>query len=445
MKGVTRKLVPFQALALLGLAAAPAFAQTPPAPPADSNEPPQHLNFTMAAGGTWSDNIARLAVGEDDGTIGVAGVALDYAQHSRRFETDVDLNAAYQHFFDGEFDDEVIGGVDANLEIGIVPERFTWGFSENFGQIDFDPFSVSTPDNRENVNIFGTSPRLMFKLGDFADMTISAHYTQSEYERSAIDGSDAGGGLTLTRALSGRSHIAFSANATRYEFDDPQANTNYDFAEALVSYALEGSRTRLSADLGYNAVKIDESEGGLLMRLSIAREMSPGAELTLGAGREISNAGDVFRLGQGAAGVQLDTENVVGTSDPFERTYASIGYHFTRHRTSLGIDVEATQERYETQTELDRDLVSYNVFVTRQLSAVLSLRVFASLEDEEYGDVAFNDDETNVGAHLDWQLGQRLALRLRYDHFDRDSSTPSAEFSEDQASLFMLWSPIRQR
>jgi Putative beta-barrel porin 2 len=406
--------------------------------------PEQKTVLTFAVGGVSSDNIQRLSVDEEAGTIGTAGIRFAYGQQTRRIDTDIDLNAAYQHYFDDEYDDDVIGGVNATLDVGLVPDRLLWTFRENFGQISFNPLEASTPDNRENLNLFTTGPSLILNFGDATELKISALHSSIDYEDRNLDGTQDQGELTLSRQLSGKSTLSAILNAGRYQFDDEIANPDYDKREALARYEIRGSRTTLTADLGYTEIEIDDKSDGMLARLSVSRQVSEGGRLAIGAGTEFSSAGDIFRLDQGVGGVQLDDENVIGTSDPFERNYANIGYDFDRHRTTLGVSANYSSEQYETSSALDRKVMTYSAYFTRRLSAVLSARLFASLDQDRYDELDVDIDETTAGVSADWVLGRRLTLRFQYEHTDRESSNDVSEYTENQFSLFMLWSPVQR-
>ncbi len=425
------------------LAQSPAPAST--SAPVATND--RELNLTLTAGAIQSDNIGRVADGaEEDGAIGIAGVRLGYKEQTRRIESDIDLNAAYEHYFDDTFDGGILGGVNATVNFGVVPEKFLWSFRENFGQIDTNPFAAATPDNRENLNIFATGPDFFLALGDATSLKLSARHTDTDYETQNLDGQQNEGELSLIRRLSGSSTLSLVAQSAKFEFDDEVANPEYDRHEGLLRFEAQGSRTSLSVDGGYTAIDLDgETSDGLLARISLSRKTSPGATFSFSAGSEFSSAGDIFRLAQGADGVQLQPGDVVGTSDPFERRYAGLGYEFARNRTSFSLNAQVSKEEYETSTALDRDLTTYSMHFTRFLTAALSVRLFAALEQEEFVNLGVDDDEFSAGGSLDWSFGRTLSLRLQYDHFDRDSTNLSTEYTENRAALFVLWSPVQQQ
>jgi hypothetical protein len=81
----------------------------------------------------------------------------------------------------------------------------------------------------------------------------------------------------------------------------------------------------------------------------------------------------------------------------------------------------------------------------RQISAALNVRLFAALDQRRSDQVVFDDDELRAGANAELAIGRSLALRLQYQRYDRDSSIASTDYTENQVSLFLLWSPVRSR
>ncbi|HEY6644768.1 outer membrane beta-barrel protein [Povalibacter sp.] len=428
----------------MALAGAVAAAQAAPAAtqsPARNGE----LSIAVTGGASWSDNVGRTPSDEESGTIGRAGVELGYQHQSRRIDTSVDLNAGYDYYFDDIFDNDVVGGVDATLNLGIVPERFLWFFQENFGQITSDPFAASTPDNRENVNYFTTGPDLLFNFGSATTARLSGRYSDAQYEVADTDGQQYGGALSLARRLSGTATLSLNVEGTRFEFDDQALNTDYDRYLGYLRYEVQGARTGLAVDAGYTTLDIDgETSGGLLGRVTLSRRISPASTLDFSIGQQFSDAGDLFRDGQNTGGVSLDSASIVGTGDPFESRTASIGYNFNRNRTGFGFDASYGKETYETSSEFDRTLTTYGAYYTRQLSRAVDIRIFAQLEHEKFETTDFDDDELHAGAYLNWALGRTLALRLQYERFDRDSFDAGTDYTENQASLFLIWSPLNR-
>lgn len=433
-------------LRIAAVVAAASFWATSPVSAQESTSLPgdrdQQFDFSLSAGASHSDNIAREPDDEESGTIGLAGVQLVYGKRSKRLEADIDVNATYENYSDDTFDDGVIGGADARLQFGIVPDRFTWLVQENFGQVTSDPFAADTPENREDINYFTTGPDLVMHFASEMSLRIAARFSDVQYEVADTDGTQYAGSVALARALSSASSLSLILEASSYEFDDNTFNTDYDRNQAYLRYEIKGRRTELTADLGYSVLDIeDESPDGVLARFSLTRQMSSATNLTASLGTQFSESGEMFRDGQDILGVSTETSMVTGISDPFRSDFASLSFDFDRNRTAFGFSVRAENERYETQTEFDRDLLEWGVFFLRRLSPVLDVSLFGRLESQDFRNVDFSNDDLDIGLQANWTLGRRFSLRFQLDRIDRDSSNPATDYVENRASLRAVWSP----
>ena len=403
---------------------------------------PQAFELGLTTGASWSDNIGRVPVDEDEGSLGLAGVILGYQQRSARLEADIEANAVYEHYFDDTFDDDVLGGIDGTVRAEIVPERFSWFVQDNFGQITSDPFSADRPDNREDINYFTTGPDVTFRLGGAMSALLSGRYSNTAYETSELDGERLGGTVGLTRQLSGTSTISLNATTEQVEFDDTTVNTDYDRHQGFLRFDARGSRTTLTIDAGYTSLDTGtDTSDAPLARISVARQVSASSTVTLRAGSQYSSGADLFRDTQGAEGVQLSGQSIVATNDPFEYRFGALEWDFSRNRTAIGLAVQHGKEEYET-LPLDRTLTSFNAYFTRQMSRTAELRVFGAYEDEQFDVLDGEDQEMQLGTALAWSVGRTLEVRLQYDYFDRDSSNELSEYTENRASVFLTWSPI---
>lgn len=423
------------------------FAQSPlPAGPAAEGQRERHqLDFSMQAGGTWSDNIANAPVDEVDGTIARAGAQLKYRETTRRLDSDIDLNADYEHYTDNTFDDDVVGGVDARVTFGIVPERFLWNFQDNFGQVTSDPFAATTPENRENINYFSTGPDFILQFGAATALKVSGRFSDVTYEVSEEDSQQTMATIDLSRQTSSSATIGLIGEVNSIDFKNA-ANPDYGRNQAFLRYRLQNSRTELTIDGGYTTLNFDNGdEGGLLARAGMTRQVSTAATMSASVGTEFSNSSDVFRSGQEAQGVSQATSNVVGSSDPFENRFASFGYDFDRNRTGAGVNLQYRRELYVNETSLDRTVTVWSLYFSRHLSARLEARVYADFENQNFDDTDFESDETRVGASLSLALGRTISLRIGFNRVDFDTSDASTEFTENRASLSVEWAPVHRQ
>jgi len=423
------------------------FAQSPPQsrPVDEERRAGSRFDYSLTGGGTWSDNVGLVPVDEVDGTIARAGVQLTYIDVTRRFDSDIDVNAMYEHYLDDTFEDNVVGGVDGRVTVGIVPERFLWDFQDNFGQVTSDPFAATTPENRENINYFTTGPDFIMRFGAATSLKVSGRFSDVNYETSEVDSQQTMATINLTRQTSGSATVGLIGEVSNIDFKD-EVNPDYDRNQAYLRYQLENSRTELTIDGGYTTLDSENgNEAGLLARVEMTRRVSSAGSLSLRAGSEFSDSGDVFRAGQDALGASQSTSNVVGSSDPFENRYAILGFDFDRNRTGAGVTYQYRRELYVDETSDDRTLNVWSVYMTRQLSARLETRIYADFAHQEFDNSDFESDEMRAGASLSLALGRTLSMRFTFDHIDYEGTGVSSEYTENQASLFIDWSPVRRQ
>lgn len=413
---------------------------------------PRNLEFGLTTGVTWSDNVSLVPTNEEDGTIGEVGVDLLYDQQSRRLRTDLDLNAAYEHYFDDNFDDNVFGGLDGTMIFGVVPERFEWFLQDNFGQTRVNPLAGATPDNRENFNYLTTGPDFTLRFGRVTALRLAGRYSRTDYETASLDGDRYSGAISLQRNVSSASSVSLNAMSERVENDDTSLTDGYDRSEGYLRYELDNDRTDLGVDLGYTTIEDDtHTSSGPLVRLSLRRQMTPATAVALQLGDEFSDAGNVFRATQDLNGVSRDAESVLVTSDALERRFGYLGWSFERNRTEFGVNGEYSEENYENAVALDRSLARYSAYVSRRLTSNVRVRLDARQSKEEFDASNLDIDEWRGVAALDWEVGRTLSWRLQFEYREREGSGSNGavaslqEYKESRASLFITWLPVGRR
>jgi hypothetical protein len=397
--------------------------------------------FEVSTGVGHSDNITRVDAGEIDETLASAGLRLDWEETTRRLTGDAQANLSYVEYLDNTYDGELLGQATAHLDLGIVPERFHWRLDESFGQARTDPFQPVTPDNRENVNHLSTGPELRLRFGAVMNARLFAGYSSTDYEESPLDAERTSVGLSIGRESSSRSNVALNLLADESRFDS-DALRPFERRSVFASYELgTGGRTSMNAELGYSWLEMDgeDAEGGLLVDLSVTRELTRSSTLTVSAGRNFSDAGEALDAGPAGHG----TTEINATADPFENTDVSIEWLFSRHRTSFGIGAGYDERRYQTQSQFDSKTMAYQVNFGRQLRPALRFGLLAMLTAEEFRTNDQESDDWRTEATLDWRFGRHLGLQFRVERSQRSSSSGTAEYTENRAYLGFTFSGDR--
>ncbi len=425
-------------LIMLCVIGAPALAQ--------SNGSPPPLDFGLIAGATASDNVMLVPVDVERGVVEQAGAYLNFKQDSRRIRANIDLNAAYQHYVDQQFDDGVIGGVNGVLVLGLAPERIDWLFQENYGQTRLNALDALTPANWEGVNYFTTGPDLNIRLGKAYSMLLSGRYSLTEYEVSPLGGSRRSASLGFKRQFSEESSVSLNATGERVQFDALPATYDYDRRETYARIQVSRARASASIDAGYAEVSGDEISkyGMLLARIVLRRQVSVTSNLRLQLVSDISDASNAFRAAQNLSGVSLNPEISAPVAEAFKRRLAILGWDFSRNRTSLGLSAEYNIEKYVDNAVLDRSLSRLAGYISRQLTPGVRGRMDLGLTREEYRGAAVADNLQGMLA-LNWDATRTLSWQLQYAYSDRSGKGPFLQYTENRVSFFLTWAPLAVR
>lgn len=403
-------------------------------------------SFQVNAGLGQSDNIRKTETDKQDETIASAGLGFSVFQNSKRLYTNAIADLAYLDYLHNTYDREVVGNLSGVVNVRFVPERFEWIFQDNFGQVSSDPFAPVTPDNRQNINFFTTGPDFSLAFGSVTRTTLSGRYSKVDYEQTPSDNDRYSVALSLAHDLSSATEVSANAQTEKVNFD-ANAGADYRREEAYGRYAINGSRTRGSVDLGYTRLKrTSGDESGALARLEVARRTSPSSILTLRLGREFSDAGSSFRLQQGLGEVSLDPQAGAQTSNPFVNEYLTVAWDFARQRTGFGVSVSYFDENYEQLAIFDQSRTMGNVYIFRDLSPRLRWQVNGAYSKDDFKNAAGDYREIDASTSLLWRIGPRLSVSLRYERFDRSSDLPGGGYVENRGWLQLQYGdPVIQR
>jgi hypothetical protein len=282
--------------------------------------------FGVDVGVGQTDNISRVAVDKTDETIVSAGLDFSVEQNSRRLYANAAAQLAYLDYLNNTYDHELVGNVGALANLRLIPDGFEWLFQDNFGQVASDPVAPVTPANRENINYFTTGPDVIVPIGSLNKFRLSGRFSQVLYQKSTTDNDRYSGSVAFLHELSPASVLSLNGTWERIKYDQ-FPDSDYDKQEAYGRYELNGMRTTLAIDFGYSTLdQTTTSSGGYLVRIDLARKLTPSTTLTLTGGREFSDAADSFLQLQQSGDINLGTQPANPTSSPLSVSMAlSVG------------------------------------------------------------------------------------------------------------------------
>jgi hypothetical protein len=392
----------------------------------------------VTAGVGVSDNIARTNSNEIDETLATVGFNFAGTRPEGKLTGRVNAAIEYISYLDNTYDDDFYGRADLLGDYSFVEDLFSWRVEDSWGQIRSDPFSVQSPENSENTNYFATGPDVTLRLGSRTRFLVTGRWSDTSYETSSRDYTRLGGGLGLSRDLSDRTELGIHGYTSRVEFDDSTFGSDYDAQEYLVRLTTEGARTRILLDAGYTQIHDQgSSSGNPLFRLTASRDVGARSELTLTAGTEFSDAGQVFQ-GSGASGGASGFGGgnaVIGVGDPFERRYFGLGWSLQGQRSRFSVGADYRQELYETLSAIDREVTEFYAELNRGLTQSLRINLGARYLTEKYDDDSVDDDRLSANAGLAWDFSQKFYVSAAVELYQSNSNSSLREYDENRAWL----------
>ena len=407
------------------------------------------LTYGIDAGLGESDNVTLVPSDKISQTIATADADFAVKEQSRLLEVNAKGDFTYLDYLQNAYSSQLLGRFDGVGNLAIVPGRLIWVVRDDWGQAALDPYTPVTPDNIENINYLTTGPDLTLRLGAINFIDVSARYARAQYQTSPFNSNRALGSIAVGRDLSAGSTLSLNGDAERVMFDNTLINTDFDRGSGFVRYALHGYRTDLVADLGATTVsQAGASINGSDAKLQLSRKLSAAATLSFTAGRDLTDAASSFSTVQAGATGIVGTTPPALTSNSYTANYASVGWQYVRHRTTIRVTARWEKDTYAGQSALDLTYRGAELNVERQLTRALSMQFIGRWYKTDYpnavvapeaGSSNFNDGL--VGAALTWRHGRGLEIRMRYDHASYVVSEGNTGYTENRVFLTVGYRP----
>jgi hypothetical protein len=407
--------------------------------------------LSINAGYGHSDNIDRGDPGVSSSFPRV-GVAFGVGRESRRMTgalaADIEL-LKYSEEGLTEDDKELLGSIDGVLALALVPDRFAWDFAENLGQTRTDALGALAPNNRERMTVISTGPRLNFRLGGRNSMRLSARTVERTLEDSEfLDSRTDAVQLGLFRTIGPVSEVGIDFAHSEIEFDDTDQQ-GYEFDAVFLNYDRQFASGGVQARVGEGEVLIgSELSSSALMSFAWLREIGARSSLSILATRELTDAGEVFRLGGipgvgapdavGGAGGSFDIDDarlrdVVLTASPLRRSSIETQFQISGERSTLFFTAGISEDRFEVDSTLDNEGVNLRLSLARNLTALWSAELDVRLWRKDYEAFINEIDEVFSRLALTRHLGRRANLVFSAGHNTRSGASPFDE------NVYTIW------
>lgn len=389
-----------------------------------------------------SDNISRVANNEIDETIVTTGFDFTLTENTRRMMLDLQSNFEYVDYRDGSFDSEWVGGLRGEAIFTLIDERLRWNISDIYGQQLFDPLQPEVPQNREDVNFFTTGPTISIVPSVRTPVDLELAFTRVNFDRRPQDHDRLSAALSIGRAVRRDTMVSLNISNERIVFDEDEFLSPVELYEAFVRYEVTGVRNEISADIGYSEVEQGGFEGdGVLLRLAWLRRVSANGTFSLTAESQYSNQGDIFQFyGDLSTDLRSTVDGSTGAS-PFQNRTLTAGYVLETARTLFELTADWVNEDYEGGLGADRDLYRGDARIRRDLSRTIYIEGGLGFSRREFPSANREDDDTILGIGVGFRLTPGFSISIDHRQFRRDSSAPTADFTENRTFLNFAYVP----
>jgi hypothetical protein len=400
----------------------------------------QPFDWNATLGMDYSDNVLRTVENKESTTSAYAGLRLNGSFQRPRYDGSIKSDISYHEYLDSDLKGEIVGGLDGALNLGIVPDRFYWVTSDQFGQVRSDTRAADTPLNRQNINVFSTGPQLLLPLGGRTEVQLEGTWSDVYYEDADdADSTRTRGALSLAHNLSDAASLSLSASRESVDLEvEPPAIDSYDVDEYFVGYNVAGGRTTLNVNVGYNQLDDGtDTYGGTLVRLNVTRKVATRSSVALQVGREYSDSADVFARVQSFGGVLPTNPDGSAIADPFRSDYAYVSWQTDARRMEYRVFARVREERHERLPELDRDFAGLDAEISRRITSRVVAYLNAAYVRDELSNVdARERHETSLNVGVNWQAGERFGVAFDVGRSEgRGSVGDTRKFTENRAFL----------
>ena len=390
-------------------------------------------NFTASVSyqAEATDNIRRSETDTRNELIHRPSVSLGYAKGFNR----VDLSTAYQfqarrYQRDTFSNDQVIQG-RSSMNVALVPGSLQWVSDHVRSENLIDRREADRPDNRRESDTLGTG--LVYQLGGTSpnQFTARARAELFNSNRGFDDSLRYIGSASYRRLTSPVQSVGLTASGTRVNYDDDRV-PDFDRWTVQATFNRELRNAGIDLGVGYNEVRRSgfSNSGGLALSADAYVEPAAGHRFTASASRRFTDRTRATLVGIPEFGD--DREQGAADGNVFEETRFGLGYSFRRERWNYGLNVNWTEEDFDT---IARDTRRYGVRanVGYRITPDLNLDFVLRGTRREFRDENREDDLLAADLRLLWAAGRRLSLSFAVGYEERDSDTGGRNYDERRA------------
>lgn len=462
----------------------------------NATQPLQGRGFVaLNAGLEYLDNAQLSTTGRRSDELGTVGVGVNYLRTGGQLHLSAFGNLDWVEYVHHSFSPEPYGHLSTQATWGRRENIFQWYLQDTFGEGTRNLLGAPTLANQEYINTLSTGPTLNFNFSRSTRLSVHGRYRNTAYQNSPFNSGSYEGGATFTWGLSPISGLSLGVDAARTRYNESGIAPTYDTRVARLSYRADLPRTHIELSGGYTEVNYTDTwTGAPTFSLSLTRVLGPYSSVFISGRTGYSTLGQSLTSNLGTpagASVLAGVAPYASSPAPFKESFGSIGWHFSRLRTSIALAASIGRMRYERtpgvsvtpgifaasgrnvgstaglvplaapfvrpfdvvsldrSTAIDNVFETYSASLTRKLRPTLLLRLRAYLTHARYSNLDASSLSESYSLSLVERLGRTAftlyAARMHRNTSGASSGLVTARYDADVVGLNVAYNLLPPR
>ncbi len=356
-------------------------------------------------------------------------------------------DAQYLHYTSNTFDDEIRGTFAGKLNWTVLPERMDVVFQDYLSRQPVDQLAPLSPTNEQQANVFIVGPSFHARLDGTTRGQLDLRYTNSYAEDTkAFNGDRFDAAARVLRKLSATQTVSANLKATKAEFNDLGASSDYTAYDGYIGYKLNRKVIDADIDLGYS--RLDPRSSGAnassaLVRATLDWRISPRSLLTTTVRHQLTDATQSLIT----PSLELDRRSfsdfryldVSVRPNPYRERLLRMRYQFSGERLTARLVPYYRRIRYLDGLIEDQDRRGGLVDIEYRLQPRLDLSVLVAREDRKYVDIAREDKDLAISVGLANRFTRHWTGRIDVQRRQRDSTAIGRSYDANAVILSLSY------
>lgn len=405
------------------------------------------IDYELGLSGAHSSNIALSEDAGNSDTILAPSLRFAVAQQGSALSLQAQGLVEHRNYLDDTYPREWRGELAGKAEWRIAPERLSLVLEDYLSHQPVDIGSGLSPGNLQRVNVFIAGPTLQARLNGTtrAQLDLRAAKSYAE-ETEAFNGDRLSAAARLQRETGPLDHVALNLVASEVEFDVPGQVSDYSRTDAYASYHRELTHGSLELDLGRSWVDPDRGGGTVsatLARAGISWIPTGRSRFDLQARYQLADSAQELIIRQTDL-AEPDIQEVSASTlevnaDVHRQKRLQLGYRFRGDRVELRLRPRYRSYRYLQSTRSDREDISGYAELAYRIRLRTTLALHATALNREFTTTARKDQDRVYGVRVEHRWTRHLTAQVGFHRNTRDSTLPGAGYSENVATVALLW------